>query len=150
LDFNKYYKFVSKPYIPALVVSVVLFITVFLPWASVGVAGFGTFTANGMNSWGVITFIMSLVGVGLSFNAIQKMRTLGLIGAGILALIGVILYWATYLQGAGIGFGLIIALLASLAVLYISYRDYRKLSPPAKPTQPAPPAPPPPPAQPPQ
>jgi small-conductance mechanosensitive channel len=146
LDFNKYYKFVSKPYIPALVVSVVLFITVFLPWATVSALGI-SFSANGMNNWGVLTFIMSLVGVGLSFNAIQKMRTLGLIGAGILALIGVILYWTTYLQGANIGFGLIIALLASLAVMYIGYRDYRKLSPPAKPTPPTPPTPPAPPPQ---
>ena len=144
-------KFSSKPYLPSLVVSVILFITAFLPWISMGVLGIN-FTQNGIHDWGILTFIMSIIGAGLSFVGVQKMRTLGLIFAGILALIGVAIYWSR-LGGASVGYGLIIALLASLGLMAIGYMDYRKLSQPAKPSQPSQPAQPPqsnPPAPPPQ
>jgi len=144
-------KFSSKPYLPSLVVSVILFITAFLPWISMGILGINI-KQNGIHDGGILTFIMSIIGAGLSFVGVQKMRTLGLIFAGILALIGVAIYWSR-LGGASVGYGLIIALLASLGLMAIGYMDYRKLSQPAKPSQPSQPAQPPqsnPPAPPPQ
>jgi hypothetical protein len=140
--------FTTKPYLPTLVVSVILFITVFLPWATVSALGI-SISANGTHDWGVLTLIMSIIGAGLSFVAAQKMIAIGSVGAGILALIGVIIYWSR-LSVASAGYGLIIALIASLALMYIGYWDYRKLSQPAKPAQTSqppqsnPPAPPPP------
>jgi uncharacterized membrane protein (UPF0136 family) len=144
------FKFTSKPYMLLLIVSVVLFIMTFLPWASVNIGlGFGSVTANGMHDWGILTFLMSLFGVALSFITSQKTRSIGSIVAGILSLLGVIIYWASYLQGAGIGFGLIIALIASAALIYVGYLDYRKMKGPAAPTQPTQPPQAPPPATPP-
>ncbi len=138
-------QFTTKPFLPALVVSVVLFITVFLPWFSfdAGLVGFPNVTVNGTHDWGVLTLIMSIVGAGLSFVATQRTRALGLIIASLLALIGAVIYWA---NNGSVGFGLIIALIASIAMLYIGYMDYRKSSEPSKPAPPpsAPPAPPPP------
>lgn len=132
-----------------MVISVVLFIMVFLPWASV--SGFGiTISANGTeHGGGILTLIMSIIGAGVSFLSNQKYRTYSTIGVGILAIIGVAIAWAD-LGGASVGAGLIIALIASLALIAMGYWDYRKLSQPSKPTQPppaSPPAPPPPPPQ---
>jgi len=144
---NTYFK--TKPYLPTLVVSVILFIMVFLPWATVSVMGFSA-SANGTgHGGGVLTLIMSIVGAGASFLINQKYRVWGTIGAGVLALLGVILAWAG-LGGAGVGFGLIIALIAALGLIYVGYMDYRKLNPPAKPSQPPPANPPAPPPAPPK
>ncbi len=127
-------KFTSKFYLPLLIVSIVLFITVFFPWLSVSAATFGSFTTSGMHNWGVLTLIMSLVGVELAFITPQKIRTIGSIIAGILALLGVILYWTTDLNGAGIGFGLVIALIVAIAYIAIGVMDHYqiKLTPRAK------------------
>jgi hypothetical protein len=142
-------KFSTKPYLPTLVISVILFIMVFLPWATVSALGMA-FSANGTQyGGGVLTLIMSIIGAGISFLANQKYRTFGTIGVGILALIGVAIAWAG-LGGAGVGFGLIIALIVALGLLAVGYMDYRKLNPPAKPAQPPPANPPAPPPAPPK
>jgi hypothetical protein len=140
-------QFTTKPYLPALVVSVVLFISVFLPWVSIDVPFFGSITDNGTTDWGVMTLITSILGAALSFLAVERARSLGILIAGILALLGVVLYWIHIMDTdmAGIGFGLIIALIASLALIYIGFMDYRKVGSAAPP--PPPPAPPAPPAQ---
>jgi hypothetical protein len=84
-------------------------------------------------------------------------------GAGILALLGVIISLAS-LGGAGIGFGIIIALIASVGLGVVGYLEYRKWKgiggtytppaqstptaqapPPAGPSSPSAPPPPPPP-----
>lgn len=142
-------KFTTKPYLPTLVVSIILFIMVFLPWVTVSAMGFSA-SANGTGDWGVLTLIMSIVGAGVSFLATQKYRALGTIGAGILALIGVAIYWARIGSGVSVGVGLIIALIAALGLLAVGYMDYRKLNPPAKPSQPSQPPPANPPAPPPE
>ena len=145
-------KFTPKPYVPTLVVSVILFIMVFLPWITVSVGGFSA-SANGTSDWGILTLIMSIVGAGVAFLADQKYRSMGTLGAGVLALLGVIIFMATNVGGGiGVGAGLIIALIATLAMIYVGYMDYRKLSltgkplqpPPPPPTPPTPPTPPPP------
>lgn len=136
-----------KPYLPTLVISVILFITVFLPWLSVDMGlNMGTYTENGLKDFGPLTMAMSIIGAGIAFIAVPKIRSLGTIFAGILAIAGVAIYWAR-LQGAGIGYGIIIALIASLGLIAAGYLEYRKLGQPAKPSQPpqaTPPAPPPP------
>lgn len=142
-------QFTTKPYLPTLIVSVILFIMVFLPWATLSALGI-TLSANGTDyGGGVLTLIMSIIGAGVSFLANQKYRTYGTIGVGILALIGVAIAWAG-LGGASVGFGLIIALIVALGLLAVGYMDYRKIITPAKPTQPPPANPPAPPAAPPK
>ena len=101
-------QFTTKPFLPALVVSVVLFITVFLPWAS----AFGS-SINGTHDWGVLTLIMSIIGAGLSFVVAQRTRALGLIIASLLALIGAVIYWVN--QGY-VAFGLITPLIGSVSL----------------------------------
>jgi hypothetical protein len=136
-------QFTAKPYLPALIVSVVLFITVFLPWLSLDIGyGFGNVTANGTEDWGPLTLIMSILGAALSFMAVERARAMGLIISGVLALLGVILYWI-HTEGAGIGFGLILALIASAALAVVGYMALRQ----AQGAAPPPPAPPAPPAQ---
>jgi len=102
--------------------------------------GMFTYTENGLNDWGYLTFIMSIVGVGASFLTVPKVKSLTIILTGVLAILGVAVYWSR-LQGAGVGYALIISLIAALSLIAIGYWDYRKLNPPAKPSQP-PPAPP--------
>jgi peptidoglycan/LPS O-acetylase OafA/YrhL len=141
-------KFTTRPYIPTLVVSVILFIMVFLPWITV--SGFGiTASANGTNDWGILTLIMSIVGAGVAFLVNQDYRAMGTLGAGVLALLGIIIFMATNVGGGiGVGAGIIIALIAALCLIYVGYMDYRKLTITGKPLEPPPPppsAPPPPP-----
>lgn len=135
-----------KPYLPTLIISLILFIAVFLPWLSVDL-GFDTYTESGLKDWGILTFVMSIIAAGFAFISAPKIRSLGTILAGILAIIGVAVYWSR-LQGAGLGYGLIIALIASLGLIAYGYLEYRQLEQPGKPDQPAqagqssPPAPP--------
>jgi hypothetical protein len=140
-------KFSTRPFIPTLVISIVLFIMIFLPWATVSVMGFSA-SANGTHSWGILTLIMSLLGAGISFLADRKMRAMGSMAAGVLALLGTIIYMAANFKGGvGAGAGIIIALIASVALAAAGYMDYRKIAAPtpAAPANPpaAPPTPPP-------
>jgi hypothetical protein len=124
-------KFTPKPYLPTLIASALLFIMVFLPWLTVSFKAFGysySDSANGMHEWGILTFIMSIVGVGLAFLDDKKYRSMGTLGAGVLALLGVIIFMATNLgSGIGVGAGLIIALIVSLALIGLAYMDYRNV-----------------------
>jgi hypothetical protein len=140
-------KFSIKPYLSALVVSIILFIAVFLPWKSVEIVNF-TYTENGLNDWGYLVLVMSIIGVIASFVSVPRIRSLSVILTGILAIVGSSVYWSG-LQGAGAGYGLIIALIASLGLIAIGYMEYRQLNqssesgepPPANPPAPPPPAP---------
>jgi hypothetical protein len=130
LDFKMEFKFITKPYLLLLIVSGVLFITIFLPWWSWG--GYQAYgydypgwTVNGFHNGGVLTFLMSMVGIAASFLESQKTRGLIAMGAGILAVLGAIIALAT-LGGAGIGFGVIIALVASAALGVVGFMEYRK------------------------
>jgi len=131
-----------------LVISAILLISVFLPWWTVSAFGFSA-SSNGFHSGGVLTFIMSLVGIGLSFIEIPnaKYRVFAIGGAGILALLGVIIAMTDLGGGAGMGFGMIIALIASAALIVVGFLEARKInlikvgtSEPPKSPPPAPPA----------
>jgi len=119
--------FTPQPYLISLILGVVLFICIFLPWASY--SGFGyRASANGTDSgWGVITLLMSLVCIGLSFVAPIRIRAMGMIGSGALGFIGVIAYWFR-VSGSGItpGFGLIIAGLLTIGIVVIGVMQYRQ------------------------
>ena len=137
-------KFSTKPYYPTLISSIILFIFVFLPWKTATALGV-TISANGTGDWGILTLIMSIIGVGLSFVAVPRTRSLGTVIAGLLAIIGVAVYWSR-LQGLGAGYGIIISLIASLALIAAGYLEYRKLvqteksEPPTKNNPPVPPS----------
>jgi uncharacterized membrane protein len=145
-------KFTTKPNMLLLIVSVVLFIMIFLPWFTVSYLGFSA-SANGFHNGGILTFIMALAGVALSFLEIPtpRYRSMGIIGIGILALLGVIIAM-TQLGGASMGIGMIIALIVSILLIAVGFLDLRNIDlwakmkassskPPASPP-PAPPAPP--------
>ena len=139
--------FSTKPYLPSLIVCIILFIAVFLPWLSVDMGTF-TYTENGVYDWGYLVLIMSIIGAGVSFIATPRVRSLSIILTGILAIVGAAVYWSR-LQGAGAGYCLIIALIASLGLIAIGYMEYRQIGqssnsdqpPPANPPEPPSPAP---------
>jgi hypothetical protein len=116
-------KFTSKPYMPTLFISgLMLLACIFLPWVTAGVAGI---IGSGTGDWGAMSTIAAIVGVILAYLTAAKIRSVGLIAVGVLALVGAIIY-ATRLNGATLGFGLIIEMLLSLAAIFIGYRDYSK------------------------
>ncbi len=148
-------KITTKPNWLLLILSVLLFIMIFLPWWSVNIGfGFGSASANGFRSWGILTFLASLAGIALSFLEIPnaKYRSYAIIGVGILGLLGSLIAFAAY-SGSSIGFGRIIALIFSILIIVDGFMDYRGVDLWAKmkasTTKSASPPPPPPPAPPP-
>ena len=130
--------FSMKPYLPSLVVCVILFISVFLPWLTVDMGGVTPdISENGINDWGYLVLVMSIIGVIASFISVPRTRSLSIILTGILAIVGAAVFWSR-LQGAGAGYGLIIALIASLGLIAIGYMEYRQLSQSSKSDQPPP------------
>jgi hypothetical protein len=126
------FKWTTKPYLLLLIVSAVLFITIFLPWWSANydyVYGIGyNYSVNGFHNGGVLTFLMSLCGIALAFVSIQRTRAILSIAAGILGLLGAVISVAS-LGGFGVGFGLIIAIVVSLGLGTVGYLDYRNINP---------------------
>ena len=150
----------TKPYFPTLIASVILFIMVFLPWLTVSFKGFGSASANGMHDWGILTFIMSIIGAAAAFLAEKRTRALGSLLAGVLALLGVLIYMRNLGNGAGVGAGLILALIVSLVLIALAYMDFKNIpvssitsrfmkakTPPSSPPSSPPPVPPTPPAK---
>jgi peptidoglycan/LPS O-acetylase OafA/YrhL len=130
-----------------LIVSIVVLVAVFLPWWTVSAFGFSA-SSNGFHNGGILTFLAALAGIALAFLEIPnaRYRVFAIGGAGILALLGVIIALAD-LGGASMGFGMIIALIASAALIVVGFMEGRKINmfktsetkPPASPP-PAPPA----------
>lgn len=115
-------KLTSKFYLPLLIVSGVLFITVLMPWISI---------AYGIGDWEIMTLIMSLIGIELAFVTSQQIRSMGAIIAGALAILGVILAWSVNIRSF-FGFGIILSLLSSLGLLTIGLIDYFQMKQPAQ------------------
>jgi hypothetical protein len=148
-------KFTTKPNILLLIVSVLLFIMVFLPWWTASAFGFSV-SSNGLHSGGYLTFIMSLAGVALSFLefSVPKYKTYAIFAIGILALVGIFIGFSDLGGGIGMGIGMILALILSIALIGVGFLDYRGVdllakmkASSSKSPAPPPPAPPPPPAQ---
>jgi lysylphosphatidylglycerol synthetase-like protein (DUF2156 family) len=138
-------KITFKPFIPSLVVSILLFVAVFLPWITASILGYSA-SANGTDSgWGIITLIMGILGVVLSLISASKARTLGLIAVGILAVVGVIAFWFSEYSSAqsfGVdeyispGYGLYVAGILALFLIITGAMSSRQPSPPVMPSQP--------------
>ena len=106
---------------PVLLISgLMLFACIFLPWATAGFA-----TATGTADWGAMSTIASILGIALAYLTAVKLRALGLMVVGVLALIGAIIY-ATRLGGSTLGFGIIIEMLLALVAIFIGFQDYSK------------------------
>lgn len=151
-------KFTTKPNMLLLILSVLLFIMTFLPWWTASAYGF-SISSNGLHSGGYLTFIMSLVGIALSFLEIPtpRYKSLGIIGVGILALVGVLIGFTDLGGGIGMGIGMILALIISILIIALGFFDLRGIDiiakfkasqtkstpPPPPPPTPPPPSPPP-------
>jgi membrane-bound ClpP family serine protease len=160
-------KITTKPNWLLLILSVILFITIFFTWWSwsesyLGVTVFSA-GVNGFHGGGILTFLMSLVGIALSFIEIPtpKYRAYAIIGVGVLALLGTLIAFAEY-SPYGLGWGRIISLIFSILIIVDGYFDYRGIDlwakikasttqskTPPPPTPPPPPTTPPPPSTPP-
>lgn len=139
-------KFASKPHVPMLIVSaILLFVAIFLPWGTAGVA-----SVVGTSDWGAMSTIAAIIGIALSFLTSKQLRAIVLIFIGVLALIGSIVFM-TRLSGTGlsVGYGIIIELIVSLVAVYMGFMDYREFLPQTKPPVAAAPPPPSPTPQPP-
>jgi hypothetical protein len=167
-------KFTTKPNWLLLILSVILFITIFFTWWSLSVSYAGIYlggaSISGFHGAGILTFFMSLAGIALSFLEIStpKYRSYAIMGVGALALLGTLIAFAEY-SPWGLGWGRIISLIFSILIIVDGFFDYRGVdlwekikastsktttSPPPPPPSsstppPQPPASPPPPPQPP-
>ena len=147
-------KFVTKPKMLLLILSVLLFIFAFLPWWTASSFGF-SISSNGLHSGGYLTFIMSLVGIALSFLEISvpRYRSFAIIIVGILAVVGVLIGFTDLGGGIGMGIGMILSLIISILIIALGFFDLRGIDVMAKikasstKSTTAPPPPPPPPAK---
>jgi hypothetical protein len=106
---------------PTLMISALMvFTAIWLPWGTQGLAA-----VTGTADWGAMATIAALLGVVLSFLTAAKVRALGLMAVGVLALVGTIIF-ITRLNGLSVGFGLIVEMLLSLAAIYVGFMDYSK------------------------
>jgi hypothetical protein len=119
-------KFTTKPNWLMLILSVLLFIMVFLPWWTASAFGFSV-SSNGLHSGGYLTFIMSLVGVALSFLefSVPKYKTYAIFVVGILALVGVFIGFSDLGGGIGMGIGMILAIIISILIIAFGFFDLR-------------------------
>jgi membrane-bound ClpP family serine protease len=153
-------KITTKPNWLLLILSVLLFISIFLPWWSwtefLGIIGY-SYSFNGFHGFGILTFLMSLVGAALSFIEFPnpKNRSYAIIGVGVLALLGALIAFAQY-SPYGLGWGRIISIIFSILIIVDGFYDYRGVdlwakikAGTSKTPSSQPPPPPPPPASPP-
>jgi hypothetical protein len=126
--------FIGKPSLLSLILGIVIFISVFLPWVSADL-GFGIKeTASGIeNGWGTLALIMGIICVLFSFIAVPKIKGIGLIASGFLAIIGVIAYWFDVRGQLGIfqeivspSFGLFITAIVAVVILITGIVYYRR------------------------
>lgn len=85
-----------------LICGVVMLISVFLPWASLDY-GFGMkkTEAGTASGYGILCLIMGILCAGLSFLGEPKIRGIGHLASGILAIIGVAGYWSSVRSEVG-------------------------------------------------
>jgi hypothetical protein len=95
-----------RPSFPALIVSILLCVAVFLPWITADVMGISV-SANGTDTYpGIITLVMAILAVLCSIFANQKAGAVGIVIAGLAAAGGIVGYWFLEyadIQNAGLG-----------------------------------------------
>jgi peptidoglycan/LPS O-acetylase OafA/YrhL len=110
-----------------VIIGIIIFVSVFLPWASVNFGfGFKETAVGTDHSSGILVLIMGLGCAALAFLANPKFRRLGQLATGVIALIGVAIYWSAAtgeLRGLGVpvspGPGFIICIIAAaVAVIF--------------------------------
>ena len=102
----------------------------FLPWASLNAGAFGSYSVNGLRGEGWFILILAVVAIVLAClndvkSSLPKSLAIGVIVSGaiatvvaLLALFGVNKYAVDFNgYGVSIGFGLILALIASIAIV---------------------------------
>jgi hypothetical protein len=121
-----------RPSFPALIVSILLCVAVFLPWITADVMGMSV-SANGTDTYpGIITLVAAIVAVLCSIFANQKAGALGIVIAGLAAAGGIVGYWFLEygdIQNAGLGglvtvlpgYGLYIAGGLALVLIIVSF-----------------------------
>ena len=77
-----------------VIVGVVIFVSAFLPWASLNLGfGFKESAVGTDHSSGILVLIMGLGCAALAFLPNPRFRRLGQLATGVVALIGVAIYW---------------------------------------------------------
>ena len=113
-----------------IISAAVAILSSFLPWASLNAAAFGSYSVNGLRGEGWFILILAVVAIVLAClndvkSSLPKSLAIGVIVSGaiatvvaLLALFGVNKYAVDFNgYGVSIGFGLILALIASIAIV---------------------------------
>ena len=113
-----------------IISAAVAFLSSFLPWASLNAGAFGSYSWNGLRGDGWFVIIFAVVAIVLAClsdikSSLPKGFAIGVIVSGVLSTIvtlidvfGVNKYAADFNgYGVSIGFGLILALIASIAIV---------------------------------
>ena len=113
-----------------IISAAVAILSSFLPWASLNAGAFGSYSVNGLNGDGWFILILAVVALVLAClsdvkSSMPKGLAIGVIVSGAIATVvalidvfGVNKYTANFNgYGVSIGFGLILALIASIAIV---------------------------------
>ena len=113
-----------------IISAAVAILSSFLPWASLNAGAFGSYSVNGLNGDGWFILILAVVALVLAClsdvkTSLPKGLAIGVIVSGAIATVvalidvfGVNKYTANFNgYGVSIGFGLILALIASIAIV---------------------------------
>ena len=113
-----------------IISAAVAILSSFLPWASLNAGAFGSYSVNGLNGDGWLILILAVVAIVLAClsdvkASLPKGLAIGVIVSGAIATVvalidvfGVNKYTANFNgYGVSIGFGLILALIASIAIV---------------------------------
>ena len=113
-----------------IISAAVAILSSFLPWASLNAGAFGSYSVNGLNGDGWFILILAVVAIVLAClsdvkSSMPKGLAIGVIVSGAIATVvalidvfGVNKYTANFNgYGVSIGFGLILALIASIAIV---------------------------------
>ena len=113
-----------------IISAAVAILSSFLPWASLNAGAFGSYSVNGLNGDGWFILILAVVALVLAClsdvkTSMPKGLAIGVIVSGAIATVvalidvfGVNKYTANFSgYGVSIGFGLILALIASIAIV---------------------------------
>lgn len=123
--------FTYKPFLPVLIVSLLLLIAVFLPWLYLvppnNVLYTSLATENGFHWLGTLTFAMSLAGIVLSFISHRIYRSIGSIIIGIAGLVGIYNYYTHLVMVTRVYYGFIIAAILSIFLIIVGSMDLFKV-----------------------
>lgn len=105
-----------------VILGLIMVISVFLPWASVETFGWKTTAAGIDYGYGILVLIMGIFCVGLPLLAEPKIKGIGHLATGIIALIGLAGYWGTVRSEVGMlgvspEFGFILCIIVAIAVI---------------------------------